>query len=72
MKKTLSCEALHGSVYFAPDMLRHCCKRFFRNGKMQGDVKIFDVASREDITFEKIVEHKKKLYDDINARKETP
>ncbi|OGX27159.1 MAG: hypothetical protein A2787_09565 [Omnitrophica WOR_2 bacterium RIFCSPHIGHO2_01_FULL_48_9] len=72
MKKTLSCEALHGSVYFAPDMLRHCCKRFHRNGKMQGDVEIFKVSSPEDITFEKIVEHKKKLYDDINAGKETP
>ena len=72
MKKMLSCESLHGSVYFAPDQLRHCCKRFFRNGKMQGDVEIFKVNSGNDITFEKIVEHKKKLYDDINAGKETP
>jgi poly(ribitol-phosphate) beta-N-acetylglucosaminyltransferase len=72
MKKTLSCESLHGAVYFAPDMLRHCCKRFFRNEKMQGDVEVFKVSSDEDITYEKIVEHKKKLYDDINAGKETP
>jgi poly(ribitol-phosphate) beta-N-acetylglucosaminyltransferase len=71
-KKTLSCEALHGSIYFAPDMLRHCCKRFTRNGKLQGDVKIFDVKTQDDITYEKILEKKNKLYKDINLGKDTP
>ena len=46
MKKTLSCEALHGSVYFAPDMLRHCCKRFHRNGKMQASLTFSAVVNR--------------------------
>ena len=70
-KKTLSCSALHNALYLAPDELRHCCKRFYVNGKMKGDVKIFPVKSTEDINAKNILEAKKKLYEDINSNKET-
>jgi len=72
MAKTLSCESLHHAVYAAPDVLRHCCKRFFVDGKMKGDVEISDVTSDVDISYDRIREKKKKLHEDINQGKETP
>jgi len=71
-KKTLSCSSLHNAIYLAPDELRHCCKRFFVNGKMKGDVRIFKVKNNKDISESKILAAKKKLYDDINKGKKTP
>ena len=65
-EKTYSCSALHHSVYFAPNELRHCCKRFFVDGKIKGDVQIFPVKSTKDISVKKILKEKKKLYDSIN------
>ena len=59
---TLSCEYLHHSIYLAPNELRHCCKRFFYKGKMKGDVKIFDVNKKEDISSDKIISEKEKLH----------
>lgn len=64
--KTLSCSALHHSVYFAPNELRHCCKRFFVDGKIKGDVQIFPVKKTHDISVNKILKEKRKLYDSIN------
>lgn len=72
MKKSWSCSSLHYSIFAGPDVLRHCCKRFFVNGQMRGDVEIFKVFSNLDISIKKILEHKKKLYEDINSGKETP
>lgn len=71
-KKTFSCPSLHHAVYLAPDELRHCCKRFFVNGKMEGDVRIFKIKDNSDITADKIRLEKKKLHDDINKGKKTP
>jgi len=72
-KKTYSCSALHSSLYLAPDELRHCCKRFYVNGKMKGDVKVFPVNKSTDINAENIIKAKKKLYNEINfGKKETP
>lgn len=71
MKKSLSCGSLHHSIFAAPDVLRHCCKRFYVNGEMKGDVEICKVTSKEDISYEKIKEEKKKLYDNINSGKVT-
>ena len=71
-KKTLSCKYIHHSVYLAPNELRHCCKRFYVNGKMKGDVKIFPVKNTSDINSKKILKAKKKLYDEINKNKKTP
>ena len=64
---TLSCEYLHHSIYLAPNELRHCCKRFFYKGKMKGDVKIFDVNKKEDISSDKIISEKEKLHKKINT-----
>ena len=59
--KFYSCEDLQGSIYFGPDALRHCCQRFFVNGKMEGDVEILKVKSDNDINVESIISEKKKL-----------
>ena len=34
-KKYLSCKELESSLFLAPDELRSCCQRFFRDGKMR-------------------------------------
>ena len=60
-KKFYSCEDLQGSIYFGPNALRHCCQRFFVNGKMQGDVEILKVKSNNDINVQDIISEKKKL-----------
>lgn len=38
----ISCRFLQRAIYYAPDELRHCCKRYYYKGKMMGDVPIFD------------------------------
>ena len=65
MKKKISCKALQSSVYFAPDELRHCCKRFFYKGEMKGDVQIFPVRKDKKIEVEDIIKEKKKLINKI-------
>ena len=59
-KKTYNCEDLRGSVYFAPNVLRHCCQRFFVKGKMQGDVEIMKIKSDKDLNPEEIFRKKKR------------
>jgi len=66
MKKKISCIALQSSVYFAPDELRHCCKRFFYKGELKGDVKIFSVKKDQKIKIRDIIDEKKKLIKKIN------
>ena len=58
--KLFSCEDLQGSIYFGPNALRHCCQRFFVDGKMEGDVEILKVKSDNDINVENIISAKKK------------
>ena len=65
-QKTYSCEDLRGSVYFAPNVLRHCCQRFFVNGEMRGDVEIIKVKSDKDIDYQRIQEEKKKIINNLN------
>ena len=66
--KSWSCYDLHHSVFLAPDEIRTCCKRFFLNGEMKGDVVLLD----KDITADNIEKARMKLYTDINAGKKTP
>ena len=61
MKKKYSCEDLQGSIYFAPNVIRNCCQRFFVNGKQKGDVEILKVKNDNDIDYKKIIAAKKKL-----------
>jgi|TARA_B100001971_G_scaffold122193_1_gene112542 molybdenum cofactor biosynthesis enzyme MoaA len=71
-QKTYSCEDLRGSVYFAPNVLRHCCQRFFVNGEMRGDVEIIKVKSDKDIDYQRIQEEKKKIINNLNNNIPTP
>ncbi len=68
----LSCDYLHHSIYLAPNELRHCCKRFFYDGKIQGDVKIFEVNKSDDISIDKIIEEKNNLLNSINKGEQNP
>jgi len=71
-KKTYSCEDLRGSVYFAPNVLRHCCQRFFVKGKMQGDVEIMKIKSDKDLDSQKIFNEKRKIINNLNKKVPTP
>tara|TARA_Y100001970_G_scaffold293410_1_gene440016 strand:+ start:656 stop:1921 length:1266 start_codon:yes stop_codon:yes gene_type:complete len=70
-KESWSCESLHHAVYAAPDVLRHCCKRFFVDGNLKGDVEIHKVSSDTDISYDSIREKKVQLHRDINSGKNT-
>lgn len=60
LKKSWSCIDLHHSVFLGPNEIRTCCKRFFRDGEMRGDV----------VLISEIAEQNKKLCsDDIIAAK---
>ena len=50
-----SCEDLQGSIYFAPDVLRNCCQRFFVNEERKGDVEIIKISSNKDLDYKKII-----------------
>ena len=67
-----SCEDLQGSIYFAPDVLRNCCQRFFVNGERKGDVEIIKILSNKDLDYKKIIEEKKKIIKNLNEKKPTP
>lgn len=71
MTKYLSCRFLQRAIYYAPDELRHCCKRFFYKGKIRGDVKIFNIESQEDVRIDKIIQAKEDLVKKINNKEET-
>ena len=62
---------MHHAIYAAPDVLRHCCKRFYVDGEMKGDVEICEAKSDESISYEHIKEQKIRLYEDINSGKTT-
>lgn len=72
-KKSWSCYDLHNSIFFAPDEIRTCCKRFFVDGKMKGDVSLltqknFDI---KDINSLNILNEKRDLYLKINKGETT-
>jgi len=69
--KTLSCRFLQRAIYFAPDELRHCCKRYFHDGKMMGDVRIFPVNSDDDFSLEKVITEKRNILKKINRGEKT-
>jgi glycosyltransferase involved in cell wall biosynthesis/sulfatase maturation enzyme AslB (radical SAM superfamily) len=62
-KETWSCTDLHNSLFLAPDEIRTCCKRFFVDGKMRGDVVLVDAEHAYPAT---ILAAKQKLIDAIN------
>ena len=69
--QTFSCPSLHHSIFLAPDVFRHCCKRFFVNDEIRGDIEMFSVNSDNDIDVARILKAKRELYDAINHGEET-
>lgn len=68
MDKSWSCYDLQHSVFLAPDEIRTCCKRYFYEGEMKGDVVL--LAGGDDqvaqIDYGKIVAAKRALHKEIN------
>ncbi|MGL0959776.1 glycosyltransferase [Vibrio vulnificus] len=66
--KSWSCYDLHNSLFFAPDQVRTCCKRFFRDGEMKGDVALLTPSEYaiSDYNVTNIFDEKKKLFIEIN------
>ncbi|TYK65592.1 glycosyltransferase [Colwellia echini] len=66
--KSWSCYDLHHSLFLAPDEIRTCCKRFFVNNKMKGDVVLLDNKkdSIKKFSAQNILKAKKDLYVKIN------
>jgi glycosyltransferase involved in cell wall biosynthesis/organic radical activating enzyme len=69
MPKSWSCIDLHHSIFLAPNQIRTCCKRFFVDGEMRGDVCLIDMSESDMsiIRCEEILEAKQKLYAKINS-----
>lgn len=67
--KSLSCTDLQHSVFLRHDEVRTCCKRFFVDGEMRGDVKLFDFTndSNESLNSKKILKAKRELHQKINS-----
>ncbi len=70
-RKSRSCNSLHYAIYMAPNVLRHCCQRFFVNGQRRGDAEMYQVNSDEDVDVDKILQSKRDLYEAINRGEET-
>ncbi|KYN86705.1 hypothetical protein ATY35_13390 [Vibrio cidicii] len=68
INKSWSCYDLHNSLFLAPDQIRTCCKRFFVDGKMKGDVALLtlDKYQYSDFSVDNIFNEKKELYVEIN------
>lgn len=68
LPKSWSCYDLHHSLFLAPDEIRTCCKRFFVDNQLKGDVAIVtkDKYSYQDFNIENILKEKQHLYSDIN------
>lgn len=67
--KSWSCFDLHQSVFLAPDEIRTCCKRFFHDGELKGDVVLLkEEAQNTDTVFsyDEIKTAKADLYREIN------
>ena len=69
VNKSWSCIDLHHSVFLAPNQVRTCCKRFFVDGEMRGDVTLLDLSKSDSshVSSESILEAKQKLFAKINS-----
>lgn len=71
--RTWSCVDLQHSVFLRPDEVRTCCKRFFVDGEMRGDVALLHMGGAEsNPTPESILAAKRDLHRRINAGESTP
>ncbi|MEI6970791.1 MAG: glycosyltransferase [bacterium] len=69
INKSWSCADLHHSLFLGPSQIRTCCKRFFVNGTMRGDVSLIDVsqADHRQASIATILEAKQDLWNRINS-----
>jgi glycosyltransferase involved in cell wall biosynthesis/pyruvate-formate lyase-activating enzyme len=65
--KSWSCIDLQHSVFLRADQVRTCCKRFFVNGEMKGDVVLFDLEGQKMVSKDEILQAKRDLHQKINA-----
>jgi poly(ribitol-phosphate) beta-N-acetylglucosaminyltransferase len=72
-KRTWSCYDLHNSAFLAPNEIRTCCKRFFVNGQMKGDVALVkpDQDGKIKVSKKEILDKKKDLHKRLNTGEET-
>lgn len=63
-KSYLSCKDLKNSIFFGPQEIIGCCKRFFYNGQMKGDIVL--MPNSNDVTLQKILDKKKQVENLIN------
>jgi len=66
--KKWSCTDLQGSLFLAPNEVRTCCKRFFVDGEIRGDVKLVDAPN---VSVDSILNAKQSLLESINKGEET-
>jgi len=68
IRKSWGCKDLLSSAFLAPREIRTCCKRFFVEGKMKGDVRLLSLDNDgiEFFTSEGIFNAKKKILSKIN------
>ena len=64
-KKSWSCYDLHNSLFLSYYEIRTCCKRFFDNGVMKGDVVLIN-TDKQEVTLDNILQSKQDLYFRIN------
>jgi len=72
--KSWSCADLHHSLFLRPNQVRTCCKRFFVDGEMRGDVVLFDVKGEmeDPIDPQDVLLAKQSLHQRINSGEPTP
>lgn len=63
-KTELSCKDLKHSIFLGPSKIIGCCKRFFYEGQMKGDIVLMNNSS--DITLDKILDRKLQVEKLIN------
>jgi len=71
MGKSWSCIDLHHSVFLAPSEVRTCCKRFFVDGEMRGDVVLTRAAGGAEMGVARIMAAKEELHRAINRGEPT-
>ena len=70
MTKTYkSCKSLETSLYIAPNEIRACCQRFFRDGKMRGDAKLLSIKDGVTPSIIEIKKAREKLFEEIQEDK---
>lgn len=65
--KSWSCYDLQHSLFLAPDEIRTCCKRFYAEGRMKGDVALLrDFSADGRVTLDELIARKTHLIREIN------